>query len=168
MKTNLNTKLLLVIILIGFIGCKETKQDKSYPIIVNKVLNSEYSINFNKQNLDSIYPKLLNPKTFDFEKDSVTVDKIRTYQNAITDIFSSDKIKWNNTDSTINILTRVYFDNSGNIEYFTFKVTNENIPLTAIKKVNELLENNLKKISTGVKHNTKYQICSNYKIKNVN
>ncbi len=162
-------KIVLIIpTLFGVINCKAQNVDYSKPVLVNKVLYPKLNDAFYKQNLDSLYPKLLNPKTFDPIKDSTIVRKIQNYQNVINESIISAKIKWNVPEANIVIFTRVYFDASGKIEYFAFKINNDNVEIEIIKELETVLEKSLVELNLGVNHNSKYNHCSNYEISNMN
>ncbi|MCR8667466.1 hypothetical protein NO995_07230 [Aestuariibaculum sp. M13] len=166
MRSFFKTILIIITILLTNISCKAQIEDHSELVLINKVLDTKLNDAFYRQNLDSLYPKLLNPKTFNPIKDSVKVKKIQNFQNAISESISAAKIKWNVSKTNITIFTRVYFDSSGKIEYFAFKIDNDSIQIEPTKELAKVLKKSLTQLNLGINHSSKYNHCSNYEIIN--
>ncbi|WP_339918453.1 hypothetical protein [Yeosuana marina] len=141
------------------------KADKNIkPIIINTILNPKLEADFRKMDLKTIYPKLLTPENYDAERDTVLTKKILTFQKNLVDGMNSEKINWNVNESEISIFTRIYFDSIGRIEYFAFKINNDDVKLKAVEEFKNLLEKNIKDKSLGIERNTKYNYCVNFEL----
>ena len=134
------------------------------PIIINSVLNPELEVEFRKKDLNALYPKLITPQNFDAKRDTVLTRKIKTFQTELVSGLKSEKINWNVAESEISVLTRVYFDSIGRIEYFAFKVNNDEIKLKAMEEFESVLEKNISNLSLGIERETKYNHCVNFKL----
>jgi hypothetical protein len=161
---NILTKSILFGFLILAFSCQNVKENNN-PIIINEILNPELDVEFRKKDLKTLYPKLLTPQNFNAERDTVLVRKINTFQDELVSGLKSEKINWNVDESEIPILTRIYFDSIGRIEYFAFKVNNDKVSLQAIEKFSRLLEKNINDLNLGIKRETKYNYCVNFKLK---
>jgi hypothetical protein len=161
---NLFTKSILFGILILAISCQNAKENKK-PFVINSILNPELKSEFQKKDLKTLYPKLLTPQNFDAERDTVLVRKITTFQNELVNGLESEKLHWNVEESEISILTRIYFDSIGRIEYFDFKIDNDNINKQAMEEFKSHLEKNINNLDLGITRQTKYNHCVNFKLK---
>lgn len=158
------TKILLLGTLIFAISCQNIN-DKEKPIVINEIVNPKLESEFRKKDLKTIYPKLLTPQNFDAKRDTVLVKKIKAFQNELINGLKSEKINWNVSESEIPVLTRIYFDSLGQIEYFAFKIDNENVEKKALEEFKSHLEQNINNLTLGIKRQTKYNHCVNFKLK---
>lgn len=160
---NVSVKYLLFGIMLLVFSCKKAEK-KIEPIIINTILNPELENEFRKKDLKTIYPKLITPQNFDSERDTVLAKKIRTFQNNLISGLKSEKINWNVAESEISFFTRIYFDSIGRIEYFAFKINNEEVKLNAVEEFKNLLEKNISDVNLGIERKTKYNHCVNFKL----
>ncbi|MFI1770319.1 hypothetical protein [Thalassobellus citreus] len=158
------TKSILFGILILAFSCQSANENKK-PIVINSTLDPELESEFRKKDLKTLYPKLLTPQNFDAERDTILVRKIKAFQNELMNGLKSEKINWNVAESEISVLTRIYFDSIGRIEYFTFKVDNENVNKQAMEEFKSRLEKNINNLDLGIRRQTKYNHCVNFKLK---
>ena len=162
-KMNLFIKSILFGILILAFSCQNVDENEK-PIVINSILNPELESEFRKKDLKTLYPKLLTPQNFDAERDTVLVRKITTFQNELVNGLESKKFNWNVAESEISILTRIYFDSIGRIEYFAFKVDNDNVNKQAMEEFKSHLEKNIDNLDLGISRQTKYNHCVNFKL----
>lgn len=134
------------------------------PIIINTILNPELENDFRKKDLKTIYPKLITPQNFDAKQDTVLFKKLKTFRSSLVNGLKSEKINWNVDESEISFLTRIYFDSIGRIEYFAFKINNNDVKLKAVEEFKSLLERTIKNKKLGIERKTKYNYCVNFKL----
>lgn len=81
---------------------------------------------FGDMELDSLYPNLLDPTVSGDSIESVMNSWMLLHQAISTQLDRSD-FSWETSDSIIAILHKVYFNKSGKIDYYFFKVFNESV-----------------------------------------
>ncbi|MBO3099952.1 hypothetical protein [Gelidibacter pelagius] len=133
MKFNTISRVLLMLILfLGAISCKETTDNKIKTIVketnftVFNFDNKQELAAYNKLNLDHTHPNLLNPKisTTDYE---IVIKSWTDLHQRIGNHLSKNAFHWEVKDSSIVIVHKIYFKPNGNIESYFFNILNDDI-----------------------------------------
>ena len=119
-------------IIVGVSSCKE-KAESTIEVVENRevirVFNfqdkEEFSV-YTSLNLDESYPNLLDPQIS--KSDHITViESWSDLHQRIGAFLSDNEFTWGVEDKSISILQKIYFEPNGKIEYYFFRVLNENV-----------------------------------------
>jgi len=159
-----------ILIIIGTISCKQKSTEKepefdNIPKVVN-FDNKEAFDEFIRKNLDSIYTNLLDPRNVsELEYKGVTKSWSEFHQKVLKFI-KEENFKWEVPDSTISIVNRIYFDKSGTIDYYSFRILNPSIPVEKKAEFGKLLQKFSKNIKLDLPRDSKYAQCGKTKYLN--
>lgn len=117
-------------------------------------------------NLDSTYTNLLDPRNVTESEYKDVVESWTEFHKNISKFIKEVDFKWNVPDSMITISNRIYFDQNGTIEYYTFKIRNPSVSVEKIEEYEKVLQKFSKEIKLDLKRDEKYAQCGNIKYKN--
>ena len=164
-------KVILIVIIIGAIGCKEkiknqTGSPENYRtgvaanigVNIIDIGNVENEQKLKSLNLDNIYPNPINSKNISESEKKSIVDSWSDLVSKLSDFMVKEKFDWEN-DNKVRLYQKVYFSKNGKVDYYTFNVKSQNV--TEKKKIEfaELLEKFSKDLKFDVESKDNFWQC---------
>lgn len=173
MKFKNTLKLMLFFsIIIGINSCKEKNENKTQsnevqkePKIVNGINEIAYN-EIKKMNLDSTYTDLLDRKNVSESEYKIVVESWYEFHKKVSQFIKKENFKWEVPDSTITILNRIYFDKSGTIDYYLFRIRNASVSAEKQTEYQKVLQKFSEEVTLNLKRVEKYAQCGKIKYLN--
>jgi hypothetical protein len=173
MKFKNTLKLMLFFsIIIGINSCKEKNENKTQsnevqkePKIVNGINEIAYN-EIKKMNLDSTYTDLLDRRNVSESEYKIVVESWYEFHKKVSQFIKKENFKWEVPDSTITILNRIYFDKSGTIDYYLFRIRNASVSAEKQTEYQKVLQKFSEEVTLDLKRVEKYAQCGKIKYLN--
>jgi hypothetical protein len=173
MKFKNTLKLMLFFsIIIGINSCKEKNENKTQsnevqkePKIVNGINEIAYN-EIKKMNLDSTYTDLLDRRNVSESEYKIVVESWYEFHKKVSQFIKKENFKWEVPDSTITILNRIYFDKSGTIDYYLFRIRNASVSAEKQTEYQKVLQKFSEEVTLNLKRVEKYAQCGKIKYLN--
>ena len=117
-------------------------------------------------NLDSTYTNLLNPRNVSESEYKIVAESWSEFHKKVSQFIKEENFKCEVSDSTITILNRIYFDKSGTIDYYTFKIRNTSVSAEKRAEYEKVLQKFSKEVKLDLKRTEKYAQCGKIKYLN--
>jgi hypothetical protein len=164
--------MLIFSIIIGINSCKEKNENKTQsnevekePKIVNGINEIAYN-KIKKMNLDSTYTDLLDRRNVSESEYKIVVKSWYGFHKKVSQFIKEENFKWEVPDSTITILNRIYFDKSGTVDYYLFRIRNPSVSAEKRTEYEKLLQKFSKEVKLDLKRTEKYAQCGKIKYLN--
>lgn len=118
-----STVILLFALLFSSIGFCQSSKDS---IQVYYFSNSDLLKTYESLDLDASHANLLNPQESKEEINAVIASWSDLHQR-IGKYLAEKDFKWGSEDENVGILQKIYFDKTGNITHYFFRVFNEDV-----------------------------------------
>jgi hypothetical protein len=128
------------------------------PIIISYHNQAKFKT-YTKQNLDSLYPNLLDPKNAHKKVYKKVVKSWRSFHQQFPKFMKEKKFTWGVPDSTIRIVNKIYFNKNGHVEYYFFKIQNPSVPEEKKNEFEAVLQHFSEHTSIDLKREHKYAQC---------
>lgn len=159
-----------ILLIIGLISCKQKSTEKETEIIKEpKIVSGNNEMAYNeikKLNLDSTYTNLLDPRNVSESEYKIVAESWSEFHKKVPQFIKEENFKWEVSDSTITILNRIYFDKSGTIDYYTFKIRNTSVSAEKRAEYEKVLQKFSKEVKLDLKRTEKYAQCGKIKYLN--
>jgi hypothetical protein len=159
-------------IIIGINSCKEKNENKTQsnevqkePKIVNGINEIAYN-EIKKMNLDSTYTDLLDRRNVSESEYKIVVESWYEFHKKVSQFIKKENFKWEVPDSTITILNRIYFDKSGTIDYYLFRIRNASVSAEKQTEYQKVLQKFSEEVTLNLKRVEKYAQCGKIKYLN--
>jgi hypothetical protein len=159
-------------IIIGINSCKEKNENKTQsnevqkePKIVNGINEIAYN-EIKKMNLDSTYTDLLDRRNVSESEYKIVVESWYEFHKKVSQFIKKENFKWEVPDSTITILNRIYFDKSGTIDYYLFRIRNASVSAEKQTEYQKVLQKFSEEVTLDLKRVEKYAQCGKIKYLN--
>ena len=136
-------------------------------------LNSQFSgtgtftlRDLGEMNLDSTYTNLLDPRNVTTDEYKIVAKSWSEFHKKISRFIKEENFKWEVPDSTITILNNIYFDKSGTIDYYTFKIKNPSVSTEKRTEYEKVLQKFSKEVRLDLNRDEKYAQCGKTKYLN--
>jgi hypothetical protein len=164
--------MLIFSIIIGINSCKEKNENKTQsnqvekePKIVNGINEIAYN-KIKKMNLDSTYTDLLDRRNVSESEYKIVVESWYEFHKKVSQFIKKENFKWEVPDSTITILNRIYFDKSGTIDYYLFRIRNASVSAEKQTEYQKVLQKFSEEVTLNLKRVEKYAQCGKIKYLN--
>lgn len=151
---------MIIILFISSTSCKEKQKSKVYNLD-NKVISEKLK----PLKLDDRYANLLNPQ-ISGDEFQVIYKSWGEFHTSIGAFVNKENFNWGVADSTITLVNKIYFDKTGKVDYFLFKVRNENVTNTKKEAYQKLLNKFIKNMRVNLKRDSQFAQCGKVEYKN--
>ncbi|MFT7251234.1 MAG: hypothetical protein ACI9FW_000961 [Flavobacterium sp.] len=117
-------------------------------------------------NLDSTYTALLDRKNVSKSEYKIVVESWYEFHKKVAQFIKEENFKWEVPDSTITILNRIYFDKSGTIDYYLFRIRKLSVSAEKRTEYQKVLQKFSKEVTLDLKRTEKYAQCGKIKYLN--
>ena len=159
-----------IILIILLVSCKQKSTEKETEIIKDpKIVSGNNEMAYNeikKMNLDSTYTNLLDPRNVSESEYKIVAKSWSEFHKKISRFIKEENFKWEVPDSTITILNNIYFDKSGTIDYYTFKIKNPSVSNEKRTEYEKVLQKFSKEVRLDLNRDEKYAQCGKTKYLN--
>lgn len=159
-----------ILLIILLISCKQKSTEKETEIIKDpKIVSGNNEMAYNeikKMNLDSTYTNLLDPRNVSESEYKIVAKSWSEFHKKISRFIKEENFKWEVPDSTITILNNIYFDKSGTIDYYTFKIKNPSVSTEKRTEYEKVLQKFSKEVRLDLNRDEKYAQCGKTKYLN--
>jgi len=155
-------KLVLICLLIA-ISCSNKKENN---VLVFNVGDDKTRVELIEMELDKKHPNLLNPSISKKNYDSVLGSWTELHKE-LNDFLNKNNFEWDVNEEKIKIFNKIYFDKSGKVKVYAFRILNRN----AAKKSDEygqLMLKFLKGIKISIARDFDFAQCGKISLPNKN
>lgn len=152
-----------------FLNCKNTDGKKDTFALNRQVISIENDslVEISKKlNLDSVYPNLLDPrisKRADFDR---VFELWTSFHQRVNKYIKEQNFKWEVKDSFISVTNKLYFDKTGKVDYYFYRIDNPGVSEEKKKEYEKVLESFVKNVQIDLAMDNKFGQCGKIKYLN--
>jgi hypothetical protein len=117
-------------------------------------------------NLDSTYTDLLDGRKVSESEYKIVVETWYEFHKKVSQFIKEENFKGEVPDSTITIRNRIYFDKSGTVDYYLFRIRTPSGSIEKRTEYEKLLQKFSKEVTLHLKRTEKYTPCGKIKYLN--
>jgi len=136
--------------------------DKTNPKVINFDNKTEFN-DYRKLNLDSLYPNLLDPSKSTETEFKAVIKSWSEFHQKVSSFMKDEDFTWSVEDSTISIVNKIYFNKTGSIDYYVFRIINPSISISKKLEFETVLQKFSKSIRMNLTRDSKYAQCGKTK-----
>ncbi len=160
----------IICLITAFVSCGNSSTvfgqgDKTNPKVINFDNKTEFN-DYQKLNLDSLYPNLLDPSKSSEKEYKAVIKSWSEFHQKVSSFMKNESFTWSVEDSTISIVNKIYFNKNGMVDYFFFRILNPSISDSKKTEFESVLQKFSRSVIMDLTRDSKYAQCGKTKYLN--
>ena len=155
----------LLITISGGLSFAQPAEPVDKPKIVN-IDNTQSFVSFATLKLDDEYVDLLDSRNSSEEEFRKVYSSWADFHQQVAGFVKEKDFKWEVEDSIISVISKIYFNKEGKVEYYGFKILNSSVSDEKKEEFANILEQFSSNVDLTLNRDDKFSQCG--KIKYIN